>query len=164
MGKFLTSPSKTEQIAEKGKFILCNNELYKDDDGQIYLAWCGYKTDNFTWIKKADWDIRCSHIHDIGCQYHQLVRVLLNEHQLRAMRLLHVKNDKILCKNIPIQFLEVIDISGHKINNLFYRMLRDADCPKTPKFYQLLYRTGVAFNLGWFGTGKEKINLGEIYI
>lgn len=162
MGKFLTSPSLTVQLPEKGKFRLCQNELYKDDDGSLYMVWAGFVTDNFTWIKKADWDIRASHIHDVGCLYHQLLKVKLTEQQLKSMRYLVVMNNKIICKSIPTKFLEAIDVSGNFVNNLFYRMLRDADCPKTPKYVQVLYRAGVSFNFGWFKSGKKKINLDEV--
>ena len=163
MGKFLTTASRIEQLPKKGMYKLLDNELYQDDDGSIYLVWRGFETDNFTWINSSDWDTRCSHLHDVGCKYHQMIRVKLNENQLKMTRLLHVKYDKMICENIPIKFLEVVDVSGHGINNLFYRMLRDADCPKTPKHIQLLYRAGVAFNFGWFTSGKEKINLKKIY-
>lgn len=163
MGKFLTTAARIEQLPKKGMYKLLDNELYKDDDGSIYLAWRGFETDNFTWINSNDWDTRCSHLHDVGCKYHQVIRVKLNEQQLRMLRLLKVKNSKIVCEDIPFKFLCVVDVSGHWINNLFYRMLRDADCPKTPKAIQLVYRTGVAFNFGWFKSGKEKIDLRRIY-
>ena len=69
----------------------------------------------------------------------------------------------IICKDIPAKYLKVKDVSGHWINNLFYRMLRDADCPKTPKLVQYLYRAGVALNLAWFKTGKVKIDVNKLY-
>lgn len=163
MGKFLTCPAHTEQLPKKGMYKTLINELYKDDDGAIYLCWRGFFTDNFTWIKKGDWDTRCAHLHDVGCKYHQVVRVKLDENQLRMKRLLVVHGSKLICRDIPLKYLEVIDVSGHWINNLFYRMLKSADCPKTPKYIQLLYRTGVAFNLGWFSSGKEKIDLNTLY-
>ena len=163
MSKFLTTPAKIEQLPTKGMYRVCENELYKDDDGSIYLVWRGFQTDNFTWINSSDWDTRCSHGHDVGCKYHQVVKVKLNEHQLRRTRYLYVKHNKILCRDLPYQFLEVKDVSGNWINNLFYRMLRDADCPKTPKHIQVLYRCGVALNVGWFTTGKTSIDLKQIY-
>ena len=163
MGKFLTTPTPILPLNKKGKYKLLNNELYKDDDGTIYLVWRNFETDNFTWIKSNNWDIRCSHIHDEGCKYHQLVKVLLTENQLKLLRFLVVKHNEIICKDIPAKFLKVVDVSGTQINNLFYRMLRDADNPKTPKYIQLAYRTGVSFNLGWFFSGKEKIELNNLY-
>lgn len=162
MGRFLTKASRIEQLPQKGMYKLLDNELYEDDDGSIYLAWRGFETDNFTWINSSDWDIRCSHGHDVGCKYHQVVKVMLNESQLKFLKLLHPKDSYFICENIPKKYLEVVNVSGNWINNLFYRMLKSADCPKTPKHIQILYRCGVAFNIGWFGK-REKINLDDIY-
>ena len=163
MGKFLTSPADIRQTDRKGVYEVTENELYRDDDSSIYLVWRGFRTDNFTWINSSDWDIRCSHGHDVGCKYHQVVKVLLNEQQLRKLRLLYVKGNRILCHDLHPKMLQVKNVSGRWINNLFYRMLKSADCPPTPKYIQLLYRTGVSFNLGWFFTGKKKIDLEKIY-
>ena len=165
MGKFLTTSAIIKQIPIKGKYKLCNNELFQDDNSQTYLAWRGLITDNFTWVKTNNWDIRCSHIHDVGCQYHQLVRVNLTVDELIAKNLLVYveKTDKWYCKDIPIKYLEITDVSGHEVNNLFYRMLKSADCPSTPKIIQVLYRIGVCFNLHWFFTGKTKIDLNTLY-
>lgn len=58
---------------------------------------------------------------------------------------------------------KVADVTGNWINNLFYRMLKYADCPKTPKYIQLLYRAGVVLNFNWFKSGKIKINLFKLY-
>ena len=162
MGKFLTSASRIEQVGNR-KYRLIDNELYKDDDGNIYLAWRNYITDNFTWINSNGYDTRCSHIHDVGCQFKEVVRVLLNEAQLKSLRYLCVKDDKIICKNIPTKFLETLPVSGTQINNLFYRMLRDADTPPTPKYIQYLYRAGVSLNLKWFLKRKKKLDLEMIY-
>jgi hypothetical protein len=163
MGKFLTSGSSKKQTNKKGMYYLTDNELYQDDDGSIYLAWRGYPTDDFTWIDAENWDTRCSHIHDVGCSCGQLVKVRLNEQGLRNLHYLHAKNDEIICEDIPSQFLQVVPITGHQVNNLFYRMLRDADCPQTPKYIQYAYRTGVCFNFGWFYGKKIPIDLNKLY-
>lgn len=163
MGKFLTSASRTEQIAEKGEYRLVDNELYEDDDKSIYIAWRGFKTDNFTWINSNDWDIRCSHQHDVGCQYHQILKVNLTEDELKKLGYLRQHKNKWVCDDVPLKYLKPIDITGHQINNLFYRTLKSADCPPTPKYIQILYRAGVSLNFNWFLTGKEKINLKKIY-
>ena len=163
MGKFITTPTPILPLNKKGKYKLIANELYQDDDGSIYLAWRNFETDNFTWIKSNNWDIRCSHIHDVGCKYHKLVKVLLNEQQLLMLGFIIIINNKIICKDIPKEFLKVIPVTGNEINDLFYRMLRDADNPKTPKSIQILYRLGVSFNLSWFFSGKKNINLTKLY-
>lgn len=163
MGKFLTAPAITQQVPKKGMYKLSDNELYKDDDGSINYHWRNFWTDNFTWIKKGDWDIRCSHGHDVGCKHHQIVKVLLTEEELWQKGYLRYFKGMVICKDIPVEYLKVVDISGHEINNLFYRMLRDADCPKTPKFIQCLYRCGVSLNINWFKTGKIKIDLNRLY-
>jgi hypothetical protein len=163
MSKFLTASSEAKQLPKKGMFVLSHNELYKDEDGTIYIAWRGFRTDQFTWLRKANWDTRAAHIHDVGCKYHQVVEVLLTEHQLCQKGYLQYIDGEVICKDIPAHYLRVKDVSGHWINNLFYRMLRDADCPKTPKYIQCLYRAGVACNVGWFKSGKIKIDLDKIY-
>ena len=160
MGKFLTDKAITQQLDKKGMYKVLANELYKDDDGNIYLVWRGFETDNFTWINSSDWDIRCSHLHDVGSKHHQVVRVRLNEQELRSRRLLFVHNNCIVCKDIPIKYLKVENITGHQINNMFYRMLKASNAPK---YVQFAYRAGVAFNFGWFFSGKEKIDLDRLY-
>lgn len=161
MGKFLTSASRIEQVGRR-KYKLIDNELYLDDDGSIYLVWRNYITDNFTWINSNEYDTRCSHIHDEGCQYHAIVKVLLSEELLKAFKYLRVKDDKIICEDIPKRFLEIVPVSGHWINNLFYRMLRDADTPPTPKYIQCAYRAGVSLNFKWFFK-KQKLDLDKVY-
>lgn len=163
MGKFLTQPSRIEQEPAKDKFKLLDNELYLDDDGSLYLAWRGYLTDNFTWLRSTNWDIRCSHLHDIGCQYHQLVKVTVPIWALKRLGLVVETEDGLVCNDIPKEYLTVVDISKKGVNDLFYRMLRSADNPPTPKLIQWLYRIGVAFNINWYFTGKERINLNELY-
>lgn len=162
MGKFLTTAALIEQLPEKGLYKIIDNELYKDDNESINYHPRGFETDNFTWINSGDWDIRCSHGHDVGCKYHQIVKVKLSEAELWVNGYLHYHKGKIVCEDIPVEYLEIVDISGHEVNNLFYRMLRDADCPKTPKYIQYLYRTGVCFNLNWFRSGKKKLTNEEI--
>ena len=163
MGKFLTDSAVTKQINKKGMYKVLGNELYKDDDGTIYYVWRNFQSDNFTWINSSDWDIRCSHGHDVGCKYHEVVVVKLTEEQLRRCRYLVVKNDEVICLDLPPKFLEVRKVSKCFINNLFYRMRKSADCPKTPKHVQLGYRAGVALNLGWLWSGKIKIDLNRLY-
>lgn len=162
--KFLTSAARIEQLPEPGMYKLIDNELYLDDDKTINLHWRNFVTDNYTYIKSGERDIRCAHGHDIGCKHHQIVKVKLSISALIQYKYLH-KNSKGLwvCENIPPEHLEIVNVSGRECNNLFYRMMRDADCPITPKYLQYWYRAGVSFNLNWFKTGKIKIDLAKLY-
>lgn len=160
--RFLTQKSLIRQLNDKGMYKVCENELYMDEDGTIYLVWRLFQTDNFTWINSSDWDIRCSHLHDVGCKHHQIVKVNLTEEELYKKGLLIplYEMENAYCKDIPTKYLEVVDVSGHFINNLFYRMLKASGAPK---IIQCLYRAGVSLNLNWFLTGKIEIDLNKIY-
>ena len=46
--KWLTHKSRLEQTDECNDWILLDNEIYKDDDGSIYITPRNYKTDNYT--------------------------------------------------------------------------------------------------------------------
>ena len=130
-----------------------------DDDGAIYIVPRNYQTDNFTWINSTAWDIRCAHLHDVGCQYHKIIKVKLSEQQLKDMGLLKKGKYDIICLDIPIDKLEVIEVSKKQINDLFYRMLRDSGAPKP---IQILYRSGVALNFKWY-LNKDELILEDIY-
>lgn len=161
-GRFLTQKALIRQLNEKGMYKVSENELYMDEDGTIYLVWRLFQTDNFTWINSNDWDIRCSHLHDVGCKYHQIIKVNLSETELykKGFLIPLYEMENAYCKDIPAKYLEIINVSGHFINNLFYRMLRASGAPK---IIQCLYRAGVSLNFNWFLTGKEKIELDKIY-
>lgn len=165
MTGFLTSSAIIKQLSDEGKYKLCTNELFQDIDGSIYLTWRGFSTDNFTWLKTNKWDIRCSHLHDVACRYHQIIKVNLSLDELiiKGLLIYVEKIDSWFCKDIPAYYLEITNISRYEANNLFYRMLRSADCPHTPVIVAYLYRIGVAFNLRWLFTGKNPIDLNNLY-
>ena len=150
MAKFITSTPYMKQLSKPGKFKLCNNELLLDDNGSILLCWRGFITDNYTWIKNARWDIRCSHFHDVGCSYHQVVKVKLTEQELWDMNFLVKVNNEVYCKDIPLYYLQIHNISKKWINDLFYRAMKAADNPTIPAIIRVLYRCGVAFNFMWY--------------
>lgn len=159
MGKFLTSKSIIQQLHKQRQYRTVVNELYKDDDGAIYIVPRNYQTDNFTWINATAWDIRCAHLHDVGCQYHKIIKVKLSEWQLNNYGYLKNNGCDIICKDIPIDKLEVVEVSKKQINDLFYRMLRDSGAPK---YIQILYRTGVILNVKWY-LDKDELVLEDIY-
>lgn len=155
MGNWLTSKSRLEQ-GERKQWFLCDNELYKDDDGEIYLVPRNYETDNYTipnWIawvagSKSEEDVRPSHIHDFGCQYHQLIRLKIGEKLLKDMRYLRIYNDKFICEDIPTRFLELVPVTKWEIDCLFKRAMKSAGVSNP---VSSVYRGGVFFNFGWLG-------------
>lgn len=162
---FLTSPAIIKQVSKPNKFQLCTNELFYDGEtNRVYLAWRGFISDNYTWLRSTRWDIRCAHIHDIACHYHQLVYV--PGYYLETIidnYIIETTNGDKFCKDIPAHMLRVEDCSKREANKLFGRMMKDADCPSIPWLVRAFYRIGVAFNLHWFFTGKEKIDKNNLY-
>ena len=155
MGRWLTDNSRLEKSDKPNKWFLLDNELYQDDDGSIYLAPRNYETDNYSipdwiaWIagNKSKYDPRPAHIHDFGCQYHQLLKLKINEAGLRRLRLLRVHKAKLICEDIPTRFLFLVPIDKWELDCLFKRMMK-ATKTIPPKAYNT-YRCGVFLNTGW---------------
>lgn len=159
---WITSKPLRIQDDSYNEDVVITNQLYRDKDGTIYLAPRKLVTDNYTipfGINKSKYDVRPSHFHDIGCRYHQMVVVNLPLETIRKKYLFKFKNT-IFCRDIPKRFLKVVDITGREVNNLFYRMMKDSNIPPMAC---CKYRMGVAFNLGWFFSGKEEIDLDKLY-
>ena len=166
--KWLTDKSRIEQSDKAGDWYLLDNELFQDEDGSIYLTPRNYKTDNYTipdWVawlagNKSKWDVRPSHIHDFGCQYHQLIKVKLNETGLRRLRYLRVYKDKLVCEDIPTKFLCIVPVTKWEIDCLFKRAMKATGT--IPARVYNLYRGGVFFNFGWLGE-HPPYDLNKIY-
>lgn len=166
--KWLTDKSRIEQSNEANDWYLLDNELFQDEDGKIYLTPRNYKTDNYTvpdWIawlggNKSKWDVRPSHLHDFGCQYHQLIRVNLTEGGLRRLRLLRVHGSKLICEDIPRKFLSLVPVTKWEIDCMFKRAMK-ATKVIPPRIYNL-FRGGVFFNFGWLGN-HPAYDLNKIY-
>ena len=166
---FLTSNARIEQTDVPGIWQTIDNQLYKDVDGSIYLVPRYYKTDNYTipdwlaWLggNKSKWDVRPSHFHDFGCQFHALIKVCMNEQTLRIKRLLRVKDDKIVCENIPIKFLKVEKKNKWFIDCMFKRMMKVAN--NIPSWRINLMRMAVFFNVGWLANYYNDIDLNQLY-
>lgn len=166
--KWITDNSRIEKLSEANKWRMIDNELFQDEDGSIYLTPRNYETDNYTipdWIawlggNKSKWDIRPSHIHDFGCQYHQLIRVKLNETGLRRLRYLRVHKNKLVCEDIPVKFLELVPVTKWEVDCLFKRAMKATRT--IPARVYNLYRGGVFFNFGWLGE-HPPYDLNNIY-
>ncbi len=166
--KWITDNSRLEKLSEANKWLMVDNELFQDEDGSIYLTPRNYKTDNYTipdWVawlggNKSKWDVRPSHLHDFGCQYHQLIKVNINESTLRKLRYLRVHKNKLVCEDIPTKFLSLIPVTKWEIDCLFKRAMK---ATKTiPARVYNLYRGGVFFNFGWLGV-HNPFDLSKIY-
>lgn len=173
--KWLTDKSRLEQSNETNDWYLLDNELFKDEDGAIYITPRNYITDNYTisdWIawlagSKAKWDVRPSHIHDFGCQFHQLLKVILTETELRQRRILRTHFDKkenkeiTVCEDIPIKYLEIIPVTKWDIDCLFKRAMKATKV--IPTRVCNLFRSGVFFNIGWVLGNHPPFDLSKIY-
>ena len=167
--EFLTANARMEQTAKPGIWQTIDNQLFKDEDGTIYLVPRYYKTDNYTipdWIawlggNKSKWDVRPSHFHDFGCEYHALIEVKLNELQLRQKRLLKVKDNKIICENIPVKFLKIVKKNKWFVDCMFKRMMKVAN--NIPAWRINLMRGAVFLNYGWLKNYYNDFDLEGIY-
>lgn len=155
MGEFLTSKSRIGQTAIEGIWYTLDNQLFKDDDGVIYLAPRNTLTDGYTipaifhFIAGGMFkhDVRACVQHDFECYYHQALKVNLNIFELRKSRLLKYENSMWICEDIPLQFLTVVDTTFDETNSRFRRMLKCLD--NIPKWQKKLIGNAVNLNVGW---------------
>jgi len=168
MGKFLTAKSRLGQTNIEGIWYTQDNQLYKDDDGVIYLAPRHTLTDGYTIPEiftsivggKLKHDVRCSTQHDFECYYHKVLRLKITEFQLRRLRLLHFQNNMWICENIPVELLDIKDTTFKETNKRFVRMLRSIN--NISGFTAWLIGQAVNFNVGWLREPK-KLHLDRLY-
>ena len=168
MGKFLTSYSRLQQTGYPEKWKLIDNQLYKDDDGTIYLCPRNYITDGFTIPKtlqivagsKMEYDTRASSQHDFECSYHKVIIIDATENKLRRMKLLHVANGMDVCEDIPIDLLKIKDTTFKKTNDRFIRML--ASVNNIPNWRRFLIGHAVSLNASWLIV-KHELDVNLIY-
>lgn len=175
--RFLTYFSEMGQTPKPNIWATLHNQLFKDDDGVIYLVPRYFLTDSYTipdwlcWLGggKMKWDNRPAIGHDFDCKYHQTIKVCLSEDELRQKGILrhHTKlidGDTIVipvCEDIPIEYLCVERVTFNQANSKFKRMMLATNNIK--KWRANLMRFAVNFNIGWLNSGKEKIDLNKIY-
>ena len=158
---WLTSKSCIIQ-SEIGEFVTTHNQLYEDKDGTIYLVPRFTQTDGYTiplGINRTKYDIRPSTLHDIGCKYHKLIKINIDKDTLIEKYFIN-KNNKIICKDIDIEDLLLIDVKFNQLNNIFYNSMVDLDIPK---YKAIEYRIGVEFNIGYIFTKNNKLDINKIY-
>lgn len=168
--KPLTYKSRIQQIGDTNKFFLIDNEVFATTSGIIisprYLL-----TDNITFINNTFVDVRASHPHDIGCATRKLITSNLTEEDLLDMGLLYL-NEKAterecrfletlkkegkykddtnvsvyVCEDIPIDYINIVDVGFSKINRYFKQMLK---CTGVPAYKAEIMGAAVYLNAGW---------------
>ena len=169
MGRFITANSRIEQTNMPGYWKTIDNELYLDDSGELILTPRYLWSDGYTfpaWTApilgdKQKWDVRAAHGHDLFCRFHECVKVNLSLSQLKHMELLTLHKGKVVCEDIPIEYLSIEKVSKTWTDECFKRMMKAAGVPKVQRN---IIRFGVFFNLNWWlKTGKKSILEYNIY-
>lgn len=161
MGKFLTSHSRIEQLDIPEMWKMLDNQLYKDDDGTIYLCPRNYLTDGYSipdavaWVagSKMKWDTRCSCEHDFECSYHKVIVVDLTEQQLRDRGYLRLYDGIEVCDNIPLEFLKIRATTFAQTNARFMRMMQTVN--SIPPWRARMMGYAVNLNYGWLKRPHE---------
>ena len=162
MDTWITSKAPTIQSDIPNKHLTLTNQLCLLDN-VVYLVPRNTLTDNYTiplGINKDKYDTRPSHLHDIGCKYHKVIIVDLPLDTI-IKDYIYNKNNKIICRDIPIKYLKVIKVKFNECNNLLYNSMVATDT--IPNIKCILYRLGVEFNINWLFTGRDNIDLNNLY-
>ena len=160
---WITDKGGTIQANTPNKVITETNQLFYNK-GKLYLIPRNVVTDNYTiplGINKSKWDCRPSHLHDIGCRYHQVIIVDLPLEILYTNYIEIDKNNNIICKDIPKEYLKVVDVDFNTCNNLLLYGMKAIS--SIPRYICKAYRLGVNFNINWLFTGKTKLDLNKLY-
>ena len=166
--QWLTKEALLQKLPLPNKWLTVENELYKDIGGNVYLVPRLYISDNYTipdWIawlcgNKSKFDGRASHIHDFGCQFHQLIKVTLTVDELLQMGFLEYKNGYYTCNDIPVEYLTLVSVTKWEIDCLFKRAMKATGF--IPPMTYNLFRCGVFFNVGWL-CKYSQFDLDKIY-
>ena len=163
MGRFLTQKVRMEQCHERRYWHTHDNELYKDDDGTIYLTPRHFKTDNYTIPTFAaiiggtpvDFRVEIAHIHDALCYSAHGVYVTLTEEELLEKGYYRFSENRQLwvCEDIPKEYLAKKKFTKRQCNNLFWRALCSVPIPWINR---IILRIGVIFNIGWYWAALTK--------
>ena len=157
MCKFLTGKARIQQTEKRRIWKLLDNEVFKANDGALYLVPRNMQTDNYTiplwmsWLagSPVDYDTRASHLHDFACSFHRVVLINLTEKELIDEGYLRYsnKNKMWVCEDIPVEFLKVRKIGKFEANNLLYGCMEACGIPFINR---LIIRLGTAANIGWY--------------
>ena len=172
MGYFVTGDTLYKDTTHPGVKDTLNNQLYCDDNGELYLTPRKQWTDGYTiprfiaWIAGGRFEqvIKPARGHDLECATHQVIIVKISLYNLRRLGYLYDFCGNTYCLDIPKEFLSIRPTGFFETNARFKRMLKAI---KLPKWKIGLYYLGVNLNLGWlrdkiFGKVKQ-IDINKIY-
>lgn len=169
--RFLTSKARLEYY-QNDLYLCLDNTLFQDEDGQIYLVPRNFVTDLYSipnglaWLvgDSAGRDPRPAILHDYLCEYHQGIRVKLTRYELINYGYLTIHYSKernrgfIVCKDIPVEYLELTKMfSKGETNDFLRRAMKSLDVPK-----RKLIGGGICFNFNYLWS-YSKLNLDNIY-
>ena len=169
MGRFLTAKARIEQTDYKDYWKTIDNELYEDDNGELILTprffWTdGYSFPNFVMAflgGKNSIDTRPAHGHDICCRFHERIKVTMPLEELKAKNYLRTHKNKIICENIPMEYLAVEKVTKNYTDSLLKRMMISCGIPARKAS---IIRCGVFFNINWYlKAGKKSVSEYDIF-
>jgi len=169
VARFITAHSRIQQVEKPGYWKTLDNELFMDDDGSLYIVPRFFWSDGYTFPgiimaflgDKHFYDVRPAHGHDLGCRFHEVMKVELSLTQLKLKGYLRMHQDMVVCDDIPLEYITVVKKSKNWVDNFFKRMMVSCDIPKNKI---RIIRLGVFFNLNWWlKTGKKHILEYDIY-
>lgn len=159
---WITDRGSMVQSDEPNRVITTTNQLFYYR-GTIYLVPRNTVTDNYTiplGINKSKWDVRPSHLHDIACRYHAVLVVDLPI-EILYNKYLYLDNNNLLCKDIPVEYIKIVNITFNECNNLLYNSM--ICLQNIPKYICNLYRLAVNFNINWLFTNNNLLYINTIY-
>lgn len=165
--KWITDGASLAKHLIPNKWVMRHNEVFKDEDGTIYLVPRNYITDNYTipdclaWLagSKSKYDARPAHIHDFACQFHQLIKIKLPEEEVNS-KYCYDDNGLYTCSDIPPEYLELVPVTKWGADCLFKRAMKATG--NISSYTYSIYRAGVFFNIGWLGN-HPPFDLTKIY-
>ena len=128
---WLTSKGSVVQHDLPNKVVTTTNQLLYSN-GVVYIIPRGTVTDNYSiplGINKSKYDVRPSHLHDIGCYYHKVLVVDLPLYKID--KYIDYKDGIKICMDIPIEYIKIIPVRFNQCNNLLYDGMRASTTMQT---------------------------------
>lgn len=155
MGRFITAKARIEQTEQCGYWKTIDNELFLTKDNTLVLTPRYLWTDGYTFPlilvpflgDKNAYDTRPCHGHDLYCRFHQVLVVNQSLAWLKLNNYIREHDGKIICEDIPLEYISVKPIKKRQADDLFKEMMLACNIP-TKKVN--IIRFGVNFNINWY--------------